>query len=317
MMAMLHMILFIVSLKSTTGFAISYKSVLPRTQRICSKSFQLDMTSSLYDLSKVSLRVNDLKKSIDFYTKGLGMKVLNEAVGKSVLGYNGDGKSELCLELSVNDNTDNLSIGDGYKGIELKFPDIDPVVSSALSHGGDIIRKIDNYAYAASLIPEENDLATFPVRYGKISDPDGYLIKLVEKPSSCILSSVIVSVLDLDESVKYYSDTFRMTQIRRRSNVMAKPKEASMSAFMSHLPEGEGATIELLYKYGTDKIDYGTGFKQLSFSSGKDAALVMVSMIQSGVQPTVETNEENQQSVVITDPSGYKVSVDCLAMSNV
>jgi len=91
---------------------------------------------------------------------------------------------------------------------------------------------VDDYYYGASLVPDEDDLKQFPVRYGKITDPNGYTIELKKENRHYPIYKVTLSVLDLDESVAYYSNNFNMKQLRRRSNIISKPKEASFCAYV-------------------------------------------------------------------------------------
>ena len=95
---------------------------------------------------------------------------------------------------------------------------------------------MDNFAYAASLIPDEDEMKTYPVRYGRLSDPDGYIIEVREdpkaKPASRKLFKLTLNVLDIEESVAFYRDILGMNVLRRRSNVFAVPRHASMCAFM-------------------------------------------------------------------------------------
>ena len=92
---------------------------------------------------------------------------------------------------------------------------------------------VDDYSYAASQIPDENDLAQFPVRYGKVADPDGYIVELREGPvRSNPLCKAVLNVLDLNESSAFLADKLGMKQLRKRSNLIGKPREASMSSYM-------------------------------------------------------------------------------------
>lgn len=110
------------------------------------------------------------------------------------------------------------------------------VFEAATAAGGKTLLEMGNFAYAASLIPDEDEMKTYPVRYGRISDPDGYTIEVREdaklKEKSRKMFKLTLNVLDIEESVAFYRDVLGMTVLRRRSNVWAIPKSASMCAFM-------------------------------------------------------------------------------------
>lgn len=311
---MLHKIRYIalfisLSAVSVVSFRIS-NSPIYTSHRFRTKVI---MNDNVMELSRVSFRVSSVQKSIDFYTKGLGMKILSQISStKAILGYSTESTSSLNLEIFQEENT-VISPGEGYLGIGIQSPDIDAIVDNSLKNGGEIYMKVDNYAYAASLIPDENDLMQFPVRYGKLSDPDGYIVEVIEKPQPHPnpFTKVILNVLDLDESSAFYTNTFGMTQIRKRSNVLGRPREASMCSYMSFSREAAGTFLELVYKYATDKIDVGSGFSHLQLQSVSDAPTVLLTTLQAGAQASIEADEEGSQFVVLRDPSNYKVTVAC------
>jgi hypothetical protein len=73
------------------------------------------------------------------------------------------------------------------------------------------------------------------VDYGVLADPDGYKVEVKEGARSDPFTKVVLNVLDLDDTVKYYSGegtTVGMKLLRRRSNVNSIPKDASMCAYV-------------------------------------------------------------------------------------
>lgn len=82
------------------------------------------------------------------------------------------------------------------------------------------------------MIPDEDEMKTTPVTYGKVVDPDGYTIEIIEGISTDPLCKVILSVEDLNDSVDYYFGKLNMSQLRRRANLFSKPKSASMIAYV-------------------------------------------------------------------------------------
>ncbi len=117
------------------------------------------------------LRVGNLERSIDFYTKVLGMKLLRQKDypdGKFTLafvGY-GDESDNTVIELTYNWDTDSYDLGEGYGHIAIEVDDVYEAVRELQSRGGKVIRDAG------------------PMNAGKtiiafIEDPDGYPIELI------------------------------------------------------------------------------------------------------------------------------------------
>lgn len=91
------------------------------------------------------------------------------------------------------------------------------------------------YQLGASMLPDEDEKQTTPVRYARLVDHNGYLIEVVQSDKEHKLqgappSRIILYVEDLDESVAFYTAVLGMTLFRKRSNVNSIPKDASMVA---------------------------------------------------------------------------------------
>ena len=84
----------------------------------------------------------------------------------------------------------------------------------------------------ASEIPDENEMIQHPVRYGMLQDINGFKLELQEKPKDSRLYKLTIGVLDLNESIEFYSKVLQMKLLRRRSNVNNAPKSASMCAYL-------------------------------------------------------------------------------------
>lgn len=122
------------------------------------------------------LRVGDLDKSIEFYTKIMGMKLLrrndNEEYRYTLafVGYQEESEGTV-LELTHNWDTNEYDLGTGYGHIALEVDDIYATCAVIESLKGSITR------------------APGPVKGGKtviafVEDPDGYKIELIEKKDS-------------------------------------------------------------------------------------------------------------------------------------
>ena len=120
------------------------------------------------------LRVFDLKKSVDFYTRLLGMKVTREREvpdGKYSLvfvGY-GDEESETVLELTYNwDQQEPYDVGTAFGHLAVGVPDIYATCDTLRAEGVKITREPGPVKFGTTVI-------------AFIEDPDGYKIELIER----------------------------------------------------------------------------------------------------------------------------------------
>lgn len=127
-----------------------------------------------YRLLHTMLRVFDLDKSIDFYTRLLGMKLLrrNDFEGGrftlAFVGY-GDEKDTAVLELTHNwDQAEPYSIGSGYGHMAIGVPDIYATCEALAKEGVKIPRPPGPMKHGSTVI-------------AFIEDPDGYKVELIEK----------------------------------------------------------------------------------------------------------------------------------------
>ena len=125
-------------------------------------------------LHHTMIRVKDLDKSMDFYTRLLGMKELRRTdfpTGKFTLafvGY-GDEVNSTVVELTHNwDQVEPYEIGTGFGHLALGVPDIYGVCENLAKEGVSIPRPPGPMKHGSSVI-------------AFIEDPDGYKIELVEK----------------------------------------------------------------------------------------------------------------------------------------
>lgn len=117
------------------------------------------------------LRVGDLEKSIEFYTRVLGMQELRRKEypnGKFTLafvGY-GDEASHTVLELTYNWGVDHYDIGTGFGHIAIGVPDVYEACEKMRQMGGKIIREAGPMNAGTTII-------------AFLEDPDGYQIELI------------------------------------------------------------------------------------------------------------------------------------------
>ena len=120
------------------------------------------------------IRVKDLDKSLDFYTRLLGMKELRKKdfpTGKFTLafvGY-GDEANNTVVELTHNgDQAEPYALGDGFGHLALGVKDIYATCEKLAQENVAIPRPPGPMKHGGSVI-------------AFIEDPDGYKIELIEK----------------------------------------------------------------------------------------------------------------------------------------
>ena len=119
------------------------------------------------------LRVGDLERSIEFYTKVMGMKLLRQKdypEGKFTLAFVGYGpeSEHSVIELTYNWDTDRYDLGSGYGHIALEVDDVYQACEDIRQRGGKIIRDAGPMNAGTTII-------------AFVEDPDGYPIELIGK----------------------------------------------------------------------------------------------------------------------------------------
>jgi lactoylglutathione lyase len=118
------------------------------------------------------LRVGDLDKSIDFYTRVLGMKLLRKKDypdGKFTLafvGYDTEDKTAV-LELTYNWGTDNYDLGNAYGHIAIEVIDAYKACEAVKANGGTVTREAGPMKHGSTVI-------------AFVQDPDGYKIEFIQ-----------------------------------------------------------------------------------------------------------------------------------------
>ena len=120
------------------------------------------------------IRVMDLDKSIDFYTKFFNMQLIRKndfPGGKFSLAFLGYGpeSNNTVLELTYNwEQTEEYDKGNGWGHIAIGVEDIYNLCDDLENSGLEIIRKPGPMKHGTTLI-------------AFIKDPDGYSIELIER----------------------------------------------------------------------------------------------------------------------------------------
>jgi lactoylglutathione lyase len=127
-----------------------------------------------YRILHTMLRVLDLEKSLDFYTRLLGMKLLRRTDyegGRFTLAFVGYGSESdtAVIELTHNwDQTEPYTIGSGYGHIAIGVPDIHATCDRLAAEGVRIPRPPGPMKHGSTVI-------------AFIEDPDGYKVELIER----------------------------------------------------------------------------------------------------------------------------------------
>jgi lactoylglutathione lyase len=122
------------------------------------------------------LRVGDLQRAIDFYTKVLGMKLLRttdrpeQKYSLAFVGY-ASNPEQAEIELTYNYGVDKYEIGTAYGHIALGVPDVYQACERIRAAGGNITREPGPVKGGTTVI-------------AFVTDPDGYKIELIQREST-------------------------------------------------------------------------------------------------------------------------------------
>lgn len=117
------------------------------------------------------IRVGNLGRSIDFYTKILGMKLLRQKdypdgqFTLAFVGY-GDEKDHSVIELTYNWDKDAYDLGTGFGHLAIEVDDVYAAAKKIRAQGGNILRE-----------PGPMNAGTTIIAF--VEDPDGYPIELL------------------------------------------------------------------------------------------------------------------------------------------
>jgi lactoylglutathione lyase len=132
------------------------------------------MDTSKFRMLHTMIRVMDLDKSIAFYTKLLGMKLLRKSdfpEGKFTLAFVGYGSEEsnTVVELTYNwDQKEPYAMGTAFGHLAIAVPDAYAVCDALRAAGARITREPGPMKHGTRVI-------------AFVEDPDGYKIELVQR----------------------------------------------------------------------------------------------------------------------------------------
>lgn len=119
------------------------------------------------------LRVGDMQRAIDFYTRVMGMKLLRttdrpeQKYSLAFVGYDSN-PQQAEIELTYNYGVDRYEMGGAYGHIALGVDDIYATCEQIRAQGGNITRE-------PGPVKGGNTLIAF------VTDPDGYKIELIQR----------------------------------------------------------------------------------------------------------------------------------------
>ena len=120
------------------------------------------------------LRVTDLQRAIDFYTRVLGMTLLRtterpeQKYSLAFVGY-GSNPDHAEIELTYNHGIHQYEIGTAFGHLALGVSDVYATCERIRAQGGQITRKPGPVAGGTRVI-------------AFVVDPDGYKIELIQQP---------------------------------------------------------------------------------------------------------------------------------------
>ena len=119
------------------------------------------------------LRVGDLDKSVDFYTRVLGMTLLRRndyPEGKFTLAFVGYGPEteHAVIELTYNWGVDKYDLGNTFGHIALEVDDAYDACDKIRAAGGKVVREAGPMKHGSTVI-------------AFVDDPDGYKIELIQR----------------------------------------------------------------------------------------------------------------------------------------
>lgn len=119
------------------------------------------------------LRVGNLDKSLDFYTRILGMSLLRKndyPEGKFTLAFVGYGaeSEQAVIELTYNWGVDKYDLGNAYGHIALEVEDAYAACDKIREAGGKVVREAGPMKHGSTVI-------------AFVDDPDGYKIELIQR----------------------------------------------------------------------------------------------------------------------------------------
>ena len=151
---------------AASALSLDLASAIPRQSVVSHNGWTMRLLHTM-------LRVGDLQRSIDFYTKVLGMTLLrkterpDQGYTLAFVGY-GSNPDHAEIELTYNHGVARYDLGTAYGHIALGVPDVAAACEEIRAAGGTITREAGPVQGGSTII-------------GFCTDPDGYKIELIQR----------------------------------------------------------------------------------------------------------------------------------------
>jgi lactoylglutathione lyase len=122
------------------------------------------------------IRVGNLERSIDFYTRVLGMRELRRKdypggrFTNAFVGYQDESQGAV-LELTHNWDTEKYELGNGYGHVAIEVQNAYRACDEVRARGGRVTREAGPMMHGTTVI-------------AFVEDPDGYKIELIQRSGS-------------------------------------------------------------------------------------------------------------------------------------
>jgi lactoylglutathione lyase len=119
------------------------------------------------------IRVGDLQRSVDFYTKVMGMQLLrttdrpDQKYSLAFVGY-GDESAGAVIELTYNYGVERYDLGAGFGHVAIQVDDAARTCERIRQAGGTVTREAGPVKGGTTVI-------------AFVQDPDGYKIELIQR----------------------------------------------------------------------------------------------------------------------------------------
>ena len=130
--------------------------------------------TSKYRMLHTMIRVRDLDRSLDFYTRVLGMKLLRKKdfpSGEFTLAFVGYGPEEETAVIELTHNwgqQEPYGLGNGYGHVAIAVPDVYKACDRVREAGGRVTREPGPMKHGGAEI-------------AFVEDPDGYKVEFVQR----------------------------------------------------------------------------------------------------------------------------------------
>ncbi|KAK4536040.1 hypothetical protein CDCA_CDCA07G2065 [Cyanidium caldarium] len=246
-------------------------------------------------------RVADVQRSVDYYVRALGMRLLRERdmpqdrFKNAFVGYGDEREGYFSLELTENYGVKSYHLGDAFGHFGLATPNVHELVERARAAGAEVTREPG------------------PVQGGRtvmafIRDPDGFLFEILERPQRRArdpFCQVMLRVGDLQRAMQFYERALGMRAFRTHRN---EAHHYTLGFVGYGESEQDGMVLELTENDGVSEYDHGDAYAQVALSTD-DVYAAAERLRNAGANITREPGPLpgiGTKIVSARDPDGHK-----------